>query len=103
MDPISQDEAAIAALKARVAELEAAGSDAEAIRLAESWAGAAKARHGDGHPSYAGALAALGGLLRRAGRLEEAEALLRGAVAIYLGSDGAHSLELARAYGQLAQ
>jgi tetratricopeptide repeat protein len=103
MDPISQDEAAIAALRARVAELEAAGSVTEAIPVAESWAGAAKAYFGEAHPSYAAAVAALGGLLRRAGRLEEAEVLLRLAVAIYLGTDGAHSLELARTYGQLAQ
>ena len=42
-------------------------------------------------------------MLRRAGRLAEAEVLLRRAVAIYQGSDGAHSLELARTYGRLAQ
>jgi len=103
MDPISQDEAAIAALQARVAALEGAGNDAEAIPLAESWIEAAKAHFGEAHPSYAAALSALGGLLRRAGRLAEAEALLRRAVAIYRGSDGAHSLELARTYGRLAQ
>jgi hypothetical protein len=103
MDPISQDEAAIAALRARVAELERAGNVADAIPLAESWAEAAKAHFGEAHPSYAAPLAALGSLLRRAGRLEEAEVLLRLAVAIYLGTDGAHSLELARTYGQLAQ
>jgi len=41
--------------------------------------------------------------LRRVGRLDEAEALLRGAVTIYRSADGAHSLELARTYGLLAQ
>jgi hypothetical protein len=103
MDPVSHDEAAIAALRARVAELEGAGNDAEAMHLAETWVEAAKGYFGERHPSFAVALAALAALLRRAGRLDEAEALLRGAVAIYQGTDPVDSLALARTYGQLAQ
>ncbi len=103
MDPTLQDDAAIAALQSRIAALEAAGNDAEAVPLAGSWVEAAKAHFGEDHPAYAAALAALGGLLRRAGRLDEAEALLRRAVAIYRSTEGAHSLELARTYGLLAQ
>jgi hypothetical protein len=103
MDATSQDEAAIAALQARIAELEAAGNDAEAIPVAERWAEAAGAHFGEDHPAYAAALETLGRLLRRAGRLDEAEVLLRRALAIYQASHGAHSLAIARTYGQLAQ
>jgi hypothetical protein len=103
MDPVSQDDGGIAGLQSRIAALEAAGNDAEALPLAERHVEAAKAHFGEGHPSYAAALAVLAGLLRRAGRLDEAEALLRGAIAIYQSADGAHSLVLARTYGLLAQ
>jgi tetratricopeptide (TPR) repeat protein len=103
MDPVSQDEARIAALQGRIAALVAAGTDAVAFPLAERYVEAAKAHFGEGHPSYAAALAVLAGLLRRASRLDEAEILLRRAVAIYQSTDGAHSLALARTYAMLAQ
>jgi hypothetical protein len=103
MDPVSRDDGGIAALQAQVAALEAAGSYAQAIPLAERHAEAARARFGEEHPAYAAALKALAGLLRHVGRLDEAEALLRGAIAIYGKSDGGHALELARTYGLLAQ
>ena len=103
MDPVTQNDGGIAALQAQVAALEAAGSYAEAIPLAERHAEAARARFGEEHPAYAAALTALAGLLRHVGRLDEAEALLRGAIAVYGKSDGGHALELARAYGRLAQ
>jgi Tetratricopeptide repeat len=103
MDPASHDDGGIAALQSQIAALEAAGSYAEAIPLAERHAEAAKARFGEGHPAYAAALAALAQLLRRVSRLDEAEALLRGAIVVYQAAGGAHAPELARTYGLLAQ
>jgi Tetratricopeptide repeat len=103
MDPISRDDGGIAALQAQVAALEAAGRYAEAVPLAERHAEAARARFGEEHPAYADALKALARLLRHVGRLNEAEALLRGAIAVYGKGDGGHALELARTYGLLAQ
>jgi Tetratricopeptide repeat len=103
MDPVLQDDGGVAALQAQIAALEAAGSYAEAIPLAERHAEAARARFGEEHPAYAAALAALARLLRHVGSLDEAEALLRGAIAVYGKGDGGHALELARTYGLLAQ
>jgi hypothetical protein len=103
MDPASHDDDGIAALQARIAELEAVGNDAGAIPLAERLVELASARFGESHPSYAAALATLGGLMRRIGRLEEAEALLRGAIAVYGSLGNPDPLAVARAWGLLTQ
>jgi hypothetical protein len=101
MDATSQDEAAIAALQSRIAALAAAGNHAEAIPLAERWAEAAKARFGERHAAFAAALVALGELLHRAGRLDEAEAVLSAALAIYDSLDNQELRE--KTFGSLAQ
>jgi len=103
MDPVKDDEE-VAALTSQIAALDAAGNYLEAIPLAERYAQIVKARHGEGHPSYAAALTALAVLLlNKANRLAEAEALLRSALAIYEKAPGPNPLDIAKALNSLAQ
>ncbi len=75
-------EAEIEALNDRVVELYQAGKYSEAIPLAERYAAAMKARHGENAPEYAEAINNLAQLLKATNRLAEAEPLMRRALAI---------------------
>jgi len=71
------------ALNAQIGELYSAGKYAEAIPLAERYAGAIKARRGSAHPDYAIAINNLAQLLKANNRLAAAEPLMRRTISIF--------------------
>jgi tetratricopeptide (TPR) repeat protein len=78
----AQSEDELVALDQRVIALYSVGKYAEAIPLVEQYAGAVRTRAGENDPNYDTALNNLAELLRLANRLNEAEPLMRRALAI---------------------